>query len=72
MVETIRRNALRDGYFRIIVSREAVNLGLDPRRCPQASVIIIVEQFATDNSFLNMGRIFLYEGMSNAHHLHRM
>ncbi|WCR29637.1 branched-chain-amino-acid transaminase [Paenibacillus thiaminolyticus] len=46
MVETIRRNDLRDGYIRLIVSRGAGNLGLDPRRCPQASVIIIVEQLA--------------------------
>lgn len=46
MVETIRRNELRDGYIRLIVSRGAGNLGLDPRRCPQASVIIIVEQLA--------------------------
>lgn len=46
MVETIRRNELRDGYIRLIVSRGAGNLGLDPRRCPQASVMIIVEQLA--------------------------
>lgn len=46
MVETIRRNELRDGYIRLIVSRGAGNLGLDPRRCPQSSVIIIVEQLA--------------------------
>lgn len=46
MVETIRRNELQDGYIRLIVSRGAGNLGLDPRRCPQASVIIIVEQLA--------------------------
>lgn len=46
MVETIRRNELRDGYIRLIVSRGAGNLGLDPRRCPKASVIIIVEQLA--------------------------
>lgn len=46
MVETIRLNELRDGYIRLIVSRGAGNLGLDPRRCPQSSVIIIVEQLA--------------------------
>ncbi|WP_028543596.1 branched-chain-amino-acid transaminase [Paenibacillus taiwanensis] len=46
LVETIRRNELRDGYIRLIVSRGAGNLGLDPLRCPKASVIIIVEQLA--------------------------
>ena len=46
MAETIRLNEMRDGYIRLIVSRGAGNLGLDPRRCPKASVIIIVEQLA--------------------------
>lgn len=46
LVETIRRNDMKDGYIRLIVSRGTGNLGLDPRRCPQASVIIIVEQLA--------------------------
>ncbi|MCR8846268.1 branched-chain-amino-acid transaminase [Paenibacillus sp. SC116] len=46
LVETIRRNGHRDGYIRLVVSRGAGNLGLDPNRCPKASVIIIVEQLA--------------------------
>lgn len=46
MVETIRKNGLRDGYIRLIVSRGPGDLGLDPRRSPNASVIIIVEQLA--------------------------
>lgn len=46
LVETIRRNGLRDGYIRLIVSRGAGDLGIDPRRSPKASVIIIVEKLA--------------------------
>ncbi|GIO39890.1 branched chain amino acid aminotransferase [Paenibacillus antibioticophila] len=46
LVETLRRNELRDGYIRLVVSRGAGNLGLDPNRCPKASVVIIVEQLA--------------------------
>ncbi|MBU5674684.1 branched-chain-amino-acid transaminase [Paenibacillus brevis] len=46
LVETLRKNELRDGYIRLIVSRGAGNLGLDPNRCPKASVVIIVEQLA--------------------------
>lgn len=46
LVETLRRNELRDGYIRLIVSRGAGNLGLDPNRCPKPSVVIIVEQLA--------------------------
>ncbi|MEK0314424.1 branched-chain-amino-acid transaminase [Cohnella sp. 56] len=46
LCETIRRNGLRDGYIRLVVSRGPGNLGLDPLRCPEAYVVIIVEQLA--------------------------
>src|SRR5690606_6099057 len=46
LVESIRKNGLRDGYIRLVVSRGPGDLGLDPRRSPKASVIIIVEQLA--------------------------
>ncbi|QDY83776.1 branched-chain-amino-acid transaminase [Paenibacillus polymyxa] len=46
MAETIRLNDMRNGYIRLVVSRGAGNLGLDPLRCAKASVIIIVEQLA--------------------------
>ncbi|MDU5950467.1 MAG: branched-chain-amino-acid transaminase, partial [Paenibacillus macerans] len=46
LVETLRRNELRSGYIRLVVSRGAGNLGLDPNRCPKATVVIIVEQLA--------------------------
>lgn len=55
LVETIRRNELKDGYIRLIVSRGAGNLGLDPNRCPKASVIVIVEQLSIypEEAYLN-------------------
>jgi len=40
-VETCRQNGLRDGYIRLLVTRGKGTLGLDPRRCPKASVVII-------------------------------
>lgn len=46
VAETIRRNGLRDGYIRLVVSRGPGDLGLDPRRSPKANVIIIVESLA--------------------------
>jgi branched-chain amino acid aminotransferase, group I len=46
LAETLRRNDMRDGYIRLVVSRGPGNLGLDPKRCPSAWVIIIVEQLA--------------------------
>lgn len=46
LVETIRKNGLKNGYIRLVVSRGPGDLGLDPRRSPKAWVIIIVEQLA--------------------------
>jgi len=40
-VETCRQNQLREGYIRLVVTRGPGTLGLDPRRCKKASVIII-------------------------------
>ncbi len=33
VVESVRRNGLRDAYIRLIVSRGVGDLGLDPRTC---------------------------------------
>ena len=40
-VETCRRNKLREGYIRLVVTRGVGTLGLNPRSCKNASVIII-------------------------------
>ncbi len=39
--KTMQANSLRDAYIRLVVSRGAGDLGLDPRKCPKPSVIII-------------------------------
>ena len=41
IVETCRRNKLRDGYIRLVVTRGPGTLGLNPNRCKSPSVIII-------------------------------
>src|ERR1700731_2192453 len=41
LLETIRRNDLREGYIRLIVTRGVGNLGLNPAQCKRPSVIII-------------------------------
>jgi len=41
--ETIRRNKLTDCYIRPIVSRGVGDLGLDPRKCEKANVIVIAK-----------------------------
>jgi branched-chain amino acid aminotransferase len=43
VVETLRKNKMKDSYIRLIVSRGVGDLGLDPRKCPKASVIIITD-----------------------------
>ena len=41
LLETIRRNDLRDGYIRLVVTRGKGNLGLSPEHCPKPTIIII-------------------------------
>jgi len=41
VLETLRRNNLKDAYIRLVVTRGKGDLGLDPRKCPKPSVIII-------------------------------
>ena len=41
IVETCRRNRIRDGYIRLVVTRGSGTLGLNPIRCKNPSVIII-------------------------------
>ncbi len=43
ILETLRRNKLRDAYIRPIVTRGVGDLGLDPRKCPEPTVIIITK-----------------------------
>ena len=40
-VESCRKNKIRDGYIRLVVTRGIGTLGLNPNRCKRPSVIII-------------------------------
>src|SRR5689334_7117608 len=44
VVETCRQNKIRDGYIRLVVTRGAGTLGLNPNRCKNPSVIIIADK----------------------------
>ena len=46
LLETIRRNGLREGYIRQIVTRGVGNLGLNPAQCKRPSIIIIATTIA--------------------------
>ena len=43
-METCRRNAISDGYIRLVVTRGPGDLGIDPRKCPRAELIVIARQ----------------------------
>lgn len=43
IMETCRRNNIRDGYIRVVVSRGVGDLGLDPRKCPVPTVVCIAD-----------------------------
>ena len=44
VIETCRRNKIRDGYVRLLVTRGAGTLGLNPNRCKNPSLIIIADK----------------------------
>jgi branched-chain amino acid aminotransferase len=44
--ETVRRSGLRDAYIRPIVTRGVGDLGIDPRKCPKPTVIVIVDEIS--------------------------
>ena len=43
VLETLKKNNLRNAYIRLVVTRGPGDLGLDPRKCPKPTVIIITE-----------------------------
>lgn len=44
VLETLRRNGLKDSYIRLMVTRGVGDLGLDPRKCDKASIIVITDK----------------------------
>lgn len=42
-LETCRRNHIVDGYIRLVVTRGAGDLGIDPRSCPHPDIIVIAK-----------------------------
>lgn len=44
VVDSCRKNKLREGYIRLIVTRGVGTLGLNPNRCKRPSVIVIADK----------------------------
>jgi branched-chain amino acid aminotransferase len=45
-LDTCRRNAIVDGYIRLVVTRGAGDLGIDPRSCRRPDIIVIAKPVA--------------------------
>jgi branched-chain amino acid aminotransferase len=43
VLETLRKNNLKDAYIRLVVTRGKGDLGLDPRKCSKPTIIVIAE-----------------------------
>jgi branched-chain amino acid aminotransferase len=50
VLETLKKNNLTNAYIRLVVTRGVGDLGLDPRKCPKPTVIIITEPMLQLNS----------------------
>ena len=50
VLETLRKNSLKDAYIRLIVTRGTGDLGLDPKKCPKATVIVITDTISLHKS----------------------
>ena len=46
VLETLRRNQLKDAYIRLVVTRGVGDLGLDPRKCQKPTIIVITDTIA--------------------------
>jgi branched-chain amino acid aminotransferase len=55
VVETCRRNAIRDGYIRLVVTRGRGDLGIDPRKCPRPELFVIARPQLTVYSEASAG-----------------
>jgi len=44
VIETLKANRLNGAYIRLVVTRGPGDLGLDPRKCPAATVFIITDK----------------------------
>lgn len=44
VLKTLRANSLKEAYIRVVISRGVGDLGLDPKKCPKPSIVIITDK----------------------------
>ncbi|MEM4703620.1 MAG: branched-chain-amino-acid transaminase [Candidatus Bathyarchaeia archaeon] len=50
VLDTLRKNNLRDAYIRLVVTRGVGDLGLNPKKCPKPTIIVITDTIALHKS----------------------
>ena len=50
VLETLRKNNLKDSYIRLVVTRGVGDLGLNPKKCPKPTIIVITDMIALHKS----------------------
>ena len=50
VLETLRKNNLKDSYIRLVVTRGVGDLGLNPRKCLKPTIIVIADTIALHKS----------------------
>ncbi|MEM2947483.1 MAG: branched-chain-amino-acid transaminase [Candidatus Bathyarchaeia archaeon] len=50
VLETLRKNNLKDAYIRLVVTRGVGDLGLDPRKCTKPTIIVITDTITLHKS----------------------
>ena len=46
VLETLRKNNFKDSYIRLVVTRGVGDLGLNPKKCPKPTIIVITDTIA--------------------------
>ncbi|MEM1563399.1 MAG: branched-chain-amino-acid transaminase [Candidatus Bathyarchaeia archaeon] len=50
VLETLRKNNLKDAYIRLVVTRGVGDLGIDPRKCSKPTIIVITDTITLHKS----------------------
>lgn len=50
VLETLRKNGLKDAYIRLVVTRGIGDLGLDPKKCQKPTIIVITDTIVLHES----------------------
>ncbi len=50
VLDTLKKNQLKNSYIRLVVTRGVGDMGVDPRKCPKPTIIIITEPTITLHS----------------------